>query len=217
MNQSAAAPKTHPLVIGQQVHDFTADSTAGEIRFHDWIRGSWVLFTTHPTPFTPVCSTELIAEARHVPALRERGVKAITLAAGTVEVQNQWARELSEHSGVTIDFPIIADADFAVAAKFGFLADPGSDVNLARSAIVIDPTGTVRWTVTYPPRTGRNFAEVLRVIDSILLTSREGLASPAEWVPGDPLLVPPSLTTAAAANRFGAVDVALPYLRTVRV
>ncbi len=202
--------------IGDTAIDFEADSTQGRIRFHEFIDGAWTLFTTHPTAFTAVCSTELVAEARRIPALRERGIRSITIAQGTPEENARWASELSEHSGVPIDYPVIADKDLSVGElyglvrPFGFKGRPG----LSRTAIIIDPQKQVRWVVTYPHGTGRNFDEVIRVFDSLFQFDKNGLRTPADWQPGEPLLVPSELSSEVLAVRYGQVDADLAYIPT---
>jgi peroxiredoxin (alkyl hydroperoxide reductase subunit C) len=212
-------PRTYALEIGDDAPDFTAQTTAGPLRLHDYIDGSWALFTTHPTVYTGVCSTELVAEARQIEQIRRRGFRALTLAEGSTEDHRAWAEQLGSQAGVPIDFPIITDPELAVARAYGFDI-PKNDRGhaLSRSVVVIDPSKTVRWFVTYPPRTGRNFAEIIRVLDSLLISDEYGLATPADWEPGEPLIVPPNRSTEEVEQRFGAVDSSsVPYIRRVDV
>lgn len=199
--------------IGDDAPDFTADTTSGEVSLHDYIDGSWALLTTHPRAFTPVCSTELIAEARRMPALAQRGVRAITVSEGTVEDHRTWSSQLATYSGVDIDFPIVADSSLEIGEQYGLLRvnDKGR-VALTRTAILIDPTKKVRWRVTYPQGTGRNVDEILRVIDSLHLYDRDHVVTPADWEQGDPVLVIGDVTLFDADSEYENVESGVPYL-----
>lgn len=204
------------LAIGDIAPNFRGSSTKGEIDFHDYIDGHWTLFTTHPTPFTPVCSTELIAEARVLPELQRREIKAVTLASGNQAEHARWAKDIASVTGSELHLPILDDEDWAIADLYG-LAYSILDGrrNLFRTAIVIDPDKVVRWVVTYPRRTGRNFAEIIRVIDSQRLIDSDDIYTPADWTPGDRVLVPGNLEDDLVGERYGEYDKLLDYLRLV--
>jgi len=205
--------RSNYIDIGDAAPDFVAPSTQGDLNFHDFIDGSWTLLTTHPRAFTAVCSTELIAEARRVPELGKRGVKAITVSEGTIDDQLRWSSELSKYSGVPIDFPIIADDALAVGDLYGLLrTDHKGKVGLSRTAILIDPQKTVRWRVTYPQGTGRNIAEIIRVIDSLHLYDRDRAFTPADWQAGDDVLVIGDLTLFDSNDGYEKVESGVSYL-----
>ncbi len=210
---------TQRLSLGDLAPNFTGSSTQGEIDFHEYIDGHWALFTTHPTPFTPVCSTELIAEARILPELARRDIRAITLASGNQAQHSKWAADISKVTGAELHLPILDDEDWSIAELYGLdYSIVEGKRNLYRSAIVIDPDKVIRWTITYPRRTGRNFNEILRVIDSQRLLDDAGdIYTPANWVPGDKVLVPAKLDDAAVEARYGAYDKVLDYLRYVEL
>jgi len=206
------------IQLGTIAPDFTADTTAGRISFHDWADGHWVVLFSHPKDYTPVCTTELGEAARLKPEFDKRGVKVIGLSVDSLDRHDGWAADIAETTGSTLNFPMIADTDRKVSELYGMIhpeADPSVTV---RTVYVIDPAHKVRLTLTYPPSTGRNFLEVLRVIDSLQLTDRAKVATPVNWKPGDKAIIVPSLSDADAKERFPqGWDAAKPYLRWVDV
>ncbi|PZW49072.1 1-Cys peroxiredoxin [Humitalea rosea] len=206
------------IQLGTVAPDFTADTTAGKISFHDWSDGKWVVLFSHPKDYTPVCTTELGEASRLKPEFDKRGVKVIGLSVDTLDRHEGWAADIAETTGSALNFPMIADADRKVSELYGMIhpaADPSVTV---RTVYVIDPAHKVRLTLTYPPSTGRNFLEVLRVIDSLQLTDRAKVATPVNWQPGDKAIIVPSLSDADAKERFPqGWDAQKPYLRWVDV
>ena len=206
------------IQLGTIAPDFTAETTAGKISFHDWSDGKWVVLFSHPKDYTPVCTTELGEASRLKPEFDKRGVKVIGLSVDTMDRHEGWAADIAETTGSALNFPMIADTDRKVSELYGMIhpaADPSVTV---RTVYVIDPAHKVRLTLTYPPSTGRNFLEVLRVIDSLQLTDRAKVATPVNWKPGDKAIIVPSLSDAEAKERFPqGWDAAKPYLRWVDV
>jgi alkyl hydroperoxide reductase subunit AhpC len=206
------------LQLGQTAPDFEQDSTAGPISFHAWLGASWGVLFSHPKDFTPVCTTELGQVARLKPEWDRRGVRPIALSVDPVESHAAWAGDIAETQGQAVNYPILADADRRVANLYGMI-HPQSDPNLTvRAVYVIDPDKRIRLILTYPPSTGRNFQEILRAIDSLQLTDAEQVATPADWLPGEAAIIPPSLSDEAARSRFPQGWTTLkPYLRMVQV
>ncbi|WP_431285303.1 peroxiredoxin [Humitalea sp. 24SJ18S-53] len=206
------------IQLGTIAPDFTAETTAGKIAFHDWAAGQWVVLFSHPKDFTPVCTTELGEAARLKPEFDKRGVKVIGLSVDTLDRHEGWAADIAETTGSTLNFPMIADTDKAVSTLYGMI-HPAADAALTvRTVYVIDPAHKVRLTLTYPPSTGRNFLEVLRVIDSLQLTDRSKVATPVNWQPGEKAIIVPSLSDADAKERFPqGWNAQKPYLRWVDV
>ncbi|WP_207538412.1 peroxiredoxin [Sabulicella rubraurantiaca] len=206
------------LSLGQVAPDFEADTTQGRIRFSEWGKDSWVVFFSHPKDFTPVCTTELGEAAKLKPEFDKRGVKVIGLSVDPLDRHDAWVEDIRETQGATLNFPMIADPDRSVSKLYGMIhpeADPSITV---RTVYVIDPARKVRLTLTYPPSTGRNFQEVLRVIDSLQLTDKHKVATPVNWQKGDKAIIVPSLSDEDAKIRFPQGWKAdRPYLRWVDV
>jgi alkyl hydroperoxide reductase subunit AhpC len=204
------------IQLGQIAPDFEQDSSAGRIRFHDWMGTSWCVLFSHPKDFTPVCTTELAECARLMPAWTMRNCKVIGLSVDSMDRHLGWAADIEETQGQALNFPVLADADRTVANLYGMIhpdADPSITV---RCVFIIDPNKKVRLMLTYPPSTGRNFMEILRVIDSLQLTDAHKVATPVNWKDGDPVIIVPALSDADAKMRFPAGWTALkPYLRMV--
>ena len=203
------------LRLGDTAPDFQQDSTTGPISFHQWAGDSWVVLFSHPADFTPVCTTELGKTAALGGEFARRGVKPIAVSVDPVESHRQWVGDINETQNTTVDFPILADADRKVATLYDMI-HPNSLANATvRSVFVIDPKKTIRLTLTYPASTGRNFDEILRVIDSLQLTDNHKVATPANWKDGDEVVILPSLQDPAEiAQRFPRGFRALrPYLR----
>lgn len=205
------------LHLGDKAPNFTADSTAGQIDFHDWAGDSWVVFFSHPADFTPVCTTELGRVAQLADKWADRGVKPIALSVDSVEDHNGWKPDIEEFSGSTVDYPIIADGDKKVAELYDMIHPGQGDSSSVRSVFVIDPAKTVRLTMTYPKSTGRNFDEIIRVVDALQQADKGACATPVDWQVGDKVIVPPTVSTEDAREQFDEVEEIKPYLRTARV
>lgn len=206
------------LQLGQVAPDFEQDSTLGRIRFHEWLGPSWGILFSHPKDFTPVCTTELGEVARLKPEWDRRGVKPIALSVDPLASHKAWAGDIAEAHGHRVNFPILADPDHRVASLYGMI-HPESDPHVTvRAVYVVDPNKKIRLVLTYPPSAGRNFAEILRAIDSLQLTDTVKVATPVNWKPGEPAIIAPSLSDDDAKLRFPQGWTALkPYLRLVRL
>ncbi len=200
--------------LGDIAPDFTQDSTEGTIRFHEWAGNSWVVLFSHPKNFTPVCTTELGALAKLKPEFDKRNVKVIGLSVDPLDAHGRWAADIAETQGAALNFPLLADADRTVSDLYGMIHPNANDTLTVRSVFVIDPNKKIRLTLTYPASTGRNFEELLRVIDSLQLTDRFSVATPADWRQGEDVIIVPSLSDEQAKERFPQGWTALkPYLR----
>ncbi|WP_213980900.1 peroxiredoxin [Sphingomonas sp. dw_22] len=204
------------LNLFDTIPDFTQESTEGPLNFYDWARGDWVLLFSHPKDFTPVCTTELGAVAKLKPEFDRRGVKIIGLSVDPVDRHLQWAGDIERTQGAALNFPLIADVDRRVAGLLGLIHPNASDTATVRSVFVIDPAKRVRLTLTYPASTGRNFEEILRTIDSLQLTDKHKVATPADWKQGEDVIILPSVGEEEARALFpqGWTE-HTPYLRTV--
>lgn len=206
------------LQLGQIVPDFEAETTTGRIRFHEWLGGKWAVLFSHPKDYTPVCTTELGETARLKPEFDKRGVQVIGLSVDTLDRHAGWEADIAETQGHAVNFPIIADSDKKVATLYNMIhpdADPSVTV---RAVYVIDPNKKLRLSLLYPPSTGRNFQEILRVIDSLQLTDRAKLATPVNWQPGQRAIIVPSVSDADAKTLFPqGWEAVKPYLRYVDV
>ena len=179
--------------LGDIAPDFEQDSTAGRIRFHEWLGHSWGVLFSHPADFTPVCTTELGFTAKLHEQFAERGVKAIALSVDPVDSHLRWINDINETQQTQVNFPILADADRKVSGLYDLIHPNASDTLTVRSLFIIDPHKKVRLIITYPASTGRNFHEILRVIDSLQLTDSHKVATPANWQDGDEVVIVPSL------------------------
>ena len=200
--------------LGDTAPDFTAATTAGTINFHEWLGDSWGLLFSHPADFTPVCTTELGRTASLKSEFDKRDVKAIALSVDPLESHNAWVGDIEETQGTAVNFPIIADEDRKVAELYDMIHPNASQKATVRSVFVIAPDKTVKLTLTYPPSTGRNFQEILRVIDSLQLTASKRLATPADWNPGDDAIISPGVSDEEARDIFPGYVTIKPYLRT---
>ena len=204
------------LQLGQIVPDFEAQTTIGHISFHQWLGESWGVLFSHPKDFTPVCTTELGEAARLKPEFDRRNVKIIGLSVDTLARHGAWEADIEETQGQAVNFPMISDLDKKISEAYGMihpLADPSVTV---RTVYVIDPARKLRMSLTYPPSTGRNFMEILRVIDSLQLTDSHKVATPVNWQPGERAIIVPSLSDEDARARFPqGWDAQKPYLRYV--
>jgi alkyl hydroperoxide reductase subunit AhpC len=203
------------LRLGDTAPDFTQDSSEGPIHFHQWLGDSWGVLFSHPADYTPVCTTELGATAKLKGEFAKRNVKVIALSVDPVESHHGWIRDINETQDTTVNFPILADADRKVSELYDLIHPNASTTATVRSVFVIDPAKKIRLTLTYPASTGRNFDELLRVIDSLQLTEYHSVATPANWKDGDEVVIVPSLQDPAVLQQkfpkgFRAVK---PYLR----
>ena len=201
--------------LGDEAPNFTAETTDGTITFHDWKNGAWAVFFSHPADFTPVCTTELGATAGLKAEFDKRNVKAIAVSVDSVEDHKAWAGDIGEVTGNALNFPIIADPDRSVSNAYDMLHPNAGDTSTVRSVFIIDPANKVRLTLTYPKSVGRNFDEILRVIDALQLTDKSTVATPANWKVGEKIIVAPTVSTADAIEKFGAVEELKPYLRYI--
>jgi alkyl hydroperoxide reductase subunit AhpC len=203
------------LKLGDIAPDFEQDSSEGKIRFHEWLGNSWGVLFSHPADFTPVCTTELGLTAKLKDDFAQRGVKAIALSVDPVDSHHKWIDDINETQNTVVNFPIIADADRKVSDLYDLIHPNANDTLTVRSLFVIDPNKKVRLTITYPASTGRNFNEILRVIDSLQLTDNYKVATPVNWNDGDDCVILPSIQDPAElAQRLPKGFKALrPYLR----
>ena len=202
------------LRLNDTAPDFTAQSTQGEIRFHDWIGDQWAVLFSHPKDFTPVCTTELGTMARLKPEFDKRGVKIIGLSVDPVDRHSGWAKDIAETQGVAPNFPMIGDPDRTVAMLYDMIHPNASENFTVRSVFVIGPDNKVKLTITYPASTGRNFDELLRVIDSLQLTAGYSVATPVDWKNGEDVIIVPAVSDEDARKKFPKGFVAKkPYLR----
>lgn len=205
------------LRIGSVAPDFEADTTQGRIRFHDWLGDSYGILFSHPKDFTPVCTTELGFVAKSKPEFEKRGVKVIGLSVDQTDSHKRWAEDIKETQGTALNFPVIADPDHKVAELYDMIHPEISDVFTVRSVFVIGPDKKVKLSITYPASTGRNFDEILRVIDSLQLTAKYSVATPVNWKDGDDVIIVPSLSDEAAKEKFPAGwQAPKPYLRITK-
>jgi thioredoxin-dependent peroxiredoxin len=212
------------LQIGDTAPDFHAQTTEGEIDFHDWIGDSWAVLFSHPKDFTPICTTELGYMAKVKPEFDKRNVKIIGLSVDPTGRHEEWAKDIEETQGTAPNYPIIGDHDFEVSKLYGMLAadvsgDPAdrtpADNQTVRNVFVIGPDKKVKLILVYPMTTGRNFDEVLRVIDSLQLTANHKVATPAQWQDGDDVIIAGSVSDDEAKEIFGEWDSPKPYIRVV--
>ncbi|MBL4844888.1 MAG: peroxiredoxin [Planctomycetes bacterium] len=200
--------------LGETAPDFTADSTAGTINFHEYLGDSWGMLFSHPKDYTPVCTTELGRVAALKPEFDKRNVKVLGLSVDTVEDHKGWAKDIEETQGTALNFPLLADPERKVADAYGMIHPKALNTLTVRSVFVIAPDKTVKLTLTYPASTGRNFDELLRVIDSLQLTANQQLATPADWKAGEDVIISPGVSDEEAAKRFPGYTTVKPYLRT---
>lgn len=202
------------LRLGDIAPNFTAETTQGTIDFHEWLGDSWGMLFSHPADFTPVCTTELGKTALLKDDFAKRGVKVIAVSVDDLASHNKWVPDIEEVNGVTVNFPIIADGDRNVATLYDMIHPNASEKATVRSVFIIGPDKKIKLTLTYPASTGRNFTELLRVIDSLQLTSNYQVATPADWKEGEDTIVVPAVSTEDAITKFPkGVNVVKPYLR----
>ena len=214
-----------PLTINDAAPDFTAETTEGKIRFHEWAGDSWVVLFSHPKDYTPVCTTELGAVARLKPEFDKRGVKVIGLSVDPVDNHAGWSKDIGETQGTAPNFPMIADTDLNVSKLYGMLPAeaPGTsegrtpaDNATVRNVFVIGPDKKIKLVLVYPMAVGRNFQEILRAIDGLQLTSKHKVATPADWKVGEDVIITTAVKDDEAKTLFGDFKTHKPYLRTTR-
>src|SRR5687768_15953454 len=203
--------------LGDDAPDFSAETTDGNISFHDWLGDSWGVLFSHPKDYTPVCTTELGMAARMKPEFDKRNVKMIGLSVDPIDSHRGWAKDIEETQGTALNFPVIADADRKVSGLYDMIHPNADDTFTVRSVYVVGPDKKVKLMLTYPASTGRNFDELLRVIDSLQLTSKYSVATPVNWKDGDPCIIVPSVTDEPARDKFPAGwETIKPYLRVTQ-
>ena len=204
--------------IGDVAPDFTVESTSGTISFHEWIGDSWAVLFSHPRDYTPVCTTELGEAARLKPEFDKRNVKVIGLSVDPLADHFGWAKDIEETQGCALNFPLIADESKTVANLYEMIHPNASDTFTVRSVFVIGPDKKIKLTLTYPASTGRNFAEILRVIDSLQLTAKHSVATPVNWKSGDDVIIVPAISDEQAKEKFPqGWNTIKPYLRVVKL
>lgn len=205
------------LLIGDEAPNFEADTTEGHINFHDYIDGSWAVLFSHPKNFTPVCTTELGFTSKLKPEFEKRGVKVLGLSVDPIEDHRAWAGDIEETQGTALNFPLIADPDSAVAKAYSMIHPNADNTLTVRSVFVIGPDKKIKLKIEYPASTGRNFNEVLRVIDSLQLTAKHQVATPVNWQDGEDVIIVPALSNEDAKKKFpDGWNEVKPYLRVVK-
>ncbi len=206
------------LHLGDTAPDFEIDTTQGKIRFHDWIGDSWCFFFSHPADFTPVCTTEMGRTAQLANEFEARNTRPLGLSTDSVEEHNKWILDVNDTQNTTLEFPIVADPDHKIAQLYEMIHPGESDTAAVRSVFIIDPNKKIRLTMTYPMAVGRNFDEILRVIDALQTADKHGVALPADWTQGKDVIIPPSVTNEEAEKMFPqGWDELRPYLRMTKV
>lgn len=204
--------------IGDIAPDFNVDTTIGPIQFHDWMQGSWVFFFSHPADYTPVCTTEMGRTSQLIKEFEKRNCKPLGLSTDTVAEHLNWIDDVNETQNTVLTFPIIADHDLMIAKLYEMIHPSESETAAVRSVFIIDPDKKIRLTMTYPMSVGRNFDEILRVIDALQIGDAKRVALPADWRPGDKVIIPPSITNEEAKDVFPqGWDEIRPYLRLTDV
>jgi alkyl hydroperoxide reductase subunit AhpC len=206
------------LRLGDIAPNFTAETTLGEIKFYEWLGDSWGVLFSHPADYTPVCTTELGRTAKLKKEFESRNVKVIAVSVDPLSSHEGWIRDINETQNTTINFPLIADPEKKVATLYDMIHPNATEKTTVRSVFIIDPNKKIRLTLTYPASTGRNFVEILRVIDSLQLTEYEKVATPADWVKGEEVVILPSIADADAEKLFPqGFKKVKPYLRLTKV
>jgi alkyl hydroperoxide reductase subunit AhpC len=203
--------------LGDVVPDFSADTTDGRIEsFHKWKEGSWAVLFSHPRDFTPVCTTELGAVAKLKPEFEKRNTKVIGISVDPLDSHTRWVGDIKDVTGAALNFPLIADPDKTIANLYDMIHPNASDTATVRSVFVVGPDNKLKLTLTYPASTGRNFLELLRSIDSLQLTSKHQVATPADWKQGEDVIIVPAVSDEDAQKRFPGYVAKKPYLRLTR-
>ena len=200
--------------LGDEAPDFTAETTQGPLTFHEWKRGSWAILFSHPRDFTPVCTTELGRVAALKPEFEKRNCKVLALSVDPVETHHTWEADIAEVTGHSVNFPIVGDPDRIVSELYDMIHPNANDCLTVRSVFVVGPDNKVKLTLTYPATTGRNFDEILRVLDAVQLAADFSVATPVDWRPGDDVIIAPTISDDEARKRFPKGFVSRkPYLR----
>jgi alkyl hydroperoxide reductase subunit AhpC len=199
--------------LGDEAPDFTADTTEGPLSFHEGKKGKWAVLFSHPRDFTPVCTTELGAVSKLKGEFEKRNTKVIGLSVDPLDSHNRWAGDIQDVTGAALNFPLIADPDKSIANKYDMIHPNASDTATVRSVFIIGADNKVKLMLTYPASTGRNFAELLRVIDSLQLTAQHQVATPADWKAGEDVIIVPAVSDEDAKKRFPGFVAKKPYLR----
>lgn len=202
-----------PLRLGDTVPNFTAETTEGTVSFHDFIGDGWCILFSHPADYTPVCTTELGTVAKMADEFAKRNVKPISVSVDPLDSHKGWIQDINETQNTTVNYPIIADDGREVAEAFDMIHPNADDKATVRSVFIIGPDKAVKLTITYPASTGRNFDEILRVIDSLQLTATRKLATPANWKPGDDCIISPAVSDEEASKMYPGYNAVKPYLR----
>lgn len=201
--------------LGEVAPDFTAETTAGTINFHEWLGDSWGILFSHPADFTPVCTTELGSMAKLEPEFRKRNVKVLAVSVDPVDSHKKWIQDINETQSCNVNYPIIADPEFKVANLYGMIHPQVTDKFTVRSVFIIGPDKKVKLTLTYPASTGRNFNEILRVVDSLQLTASHSVATPADWKNGEDVIITTAVKDEDIPAKFPKGHKRIkPYLRT---
>ena len=201
--------------LGDIAPDFTAETTAGTIKFHEWLGNSWGILFSHPADFTPVCTTELGSMSRLEPEFKKRNVKILAISADPLDSHKNWIKDINETQNCNVTYPLIADPEFKVANLYGMIHPNVTDKFTVRSVFIIGPDKKVKLTLTYPASTGRNFNEILRVVDSLQLTANHSVATPADWKHGEDVIITSAVKDEDIASKFPKGHKKIkPYLRT---
>jgi alkyl hydroperoxide reductase subunit AhpC len=204
------------LQLGDVAPDFTAETTEGSMSFHEYLGDGWGILCSHPADFTPVCTTELGAVAKLGDEFAKRNVKVAAISVDPIDSHNSWIADINETQNTTVNYPLIADPDRNVADLYGMIHPNADNTQTVRSVFVIGPDKTIKLMITYPASTGRNFDEILRVIDSLQLTAKHSLATPVNWQQGDDVIISPAVSDEDAAERFPGYTTVKPYLRVTQ-
>ena len=204
------------IQLGDIAPDFTADTTEGTINFHEYLGDGWGILFSHPKDFTPVCTTELGAVAKLKGEFAKRNTKVIAVSVDPVESHNEWAKDIAETQGAELNYPVIGDPDHKVADLYGMIHPNANDTLTVRSVFVVGPDKKVKLTITYPASTGRNFQEILRVLDSLQLTAKHSVSTPVNWKPGEDVIISGTVTDEAARQKYpNGWKAPRPYIRIV--
>jgi len=203
--------------LGDTAPNFQVATTKGDIDFHEWSGDSWVFFFSHPADFTPICTTEMGMTAKHAADFAARNTKPLGLSTDTVDEHNKWMADVNETQNTDVQFPIVADSDLTVSRLYDMIHPEVNATETVRSVFIIDPNKKVRLTMTYPMNVGRNFDEILRVIDALQIADAQKVALPANWRPGGEVIVPLSVTTEEAQAKYPDLRILKPYLRVTKL
>jgi thioredoxin-dependent peroxiredoxin len=203
--------------LGDPAPDFTAETTEGTIRFHEYLGNSWGVLFSHPKDFTPVCTTELGQVAKLKPEFDKRNVKVMGLSVDPIEDHRRWVGDIEETQGTALNYPLAADPERKISEAYDMIHPNANSTLTVRSVFIIAPDKSVKLTITYPASTGRNFDEILRVIDSLQLTAKHSVATPVNWKHGEDVIIVPSLSDEDARKKFPSFTTIKPYLRVTKM